>query len=351
MAGALTEESNSPIGGLTLYGSSLSRPTAIYFPRADIKKNSVLNVIIWFHGYYVSSLKEIFHFYSGNEPDKNGDARLRQSVLNAKQDVVLVAPFLGYVPPGVSDEKKKAAVTQAEKDAIAKAEKAHAAGADRYATAEGELGRGSNGLKYLNEVLKAIAVYRDQSDSAAAPKLGNLYLACHSGGGEGMLDVVGSLGTYSANLKECWGFDCLYSSRYAGAARGSPKVRFYLYFGQGSTRERAYDIFAAKYGSIKGRVATDLGNAFVAPATTTKMPGVDDDSRAFRSVQEIKQASPMAASYESFRQDLDAQLGDKQKFTAFLRKNKLNLQGHYTVPATLMEPRIRQSLGQAASAP
>jgi hypothetical protein len=244
-----------------------------------------------------------------------------------------------------------AAVTEAEKDAVAKADKAHAVGVNRYVTAEGELGEGKNGLKYVNEVLKAIAVYRDQSDSAAAPKLGRLYLACHSGGGEGMLDVVGSLDSYSDNLKECWGFDCLYSNRYAGMARGNPKVKFYLYYGQGSSFERAYEIHAARYGSIKGRVATDLANAFVAPATTTKMPGVDDDSRAFRSVQAIQQDKPTAASYESFRQDLDATLGDKVKFKAYLKKNKLNLMGHYTVPATLMEPRIRQSLGKATASP
>ncbi len=346
MACELTKEEPSPMEGLTLWGERCSRPSAIYFPRADMLGNSQLNLVLWFHGFYVTELKEIFHLYKDNNPDKNGDCRLRQSVHDAKQDLVLVAPFLGFVPYKPSETERKAAITPEAKEKVDKHVQAFQAGAKKYKDVEINLGEGNNCYLYLQEILEAIGNYRDKS-KAKAPTLGNLYLACHSGGGEGMIDVLCSLGAYTDNLKECWGFDCIYSTSYASAAASHQTINFYLYFGRGSSFTSAYDLYAKKYGTSKQAAATNLNKVYLVPATDPKWPGVEDDSRAFQTVDAIRKKNQTALSYEKFRQELDAQLGDQDQWVKYLRDHQLNLRNHYTVPATLLEPRIRQTLGKS----
>jgi hypothetical protein len=52
---------------------------------------------------------------------------------------------------------------------------------------------------------------RFQNPSSPPPLfIKNLVIACHSGAGAGMRNLVGTLGKYQPMLKECWGFDCLY---------------------------------------------------------------------------------------------------------------------------------------------
>jgi hypothetical protein len=347
MACDLTDENPSKVDGLTLWGSSCSRQTCIYFPRKEMISDAGLNIILWFHGWYVSGFQEIFHFYAKNDPDGNGDARLRQSVHDSKQNAVLVAPFLGFVPSKPSKEEiKKATTPDAKAKVDAKLQK-HKEGANTYAKAELGLGKGNNCFQYLQDILKAIGSFRDKSSGtktvSAPPALQNLFLACHSGGGEGMLDVLGSLGDFKDKLKECWGFDCIYSTNYAAKAASNPKVKFYLYFGQGSSFDSTYDLYAKRYGTPKDSAASGMDNVFLAPAP--RWPGVDDDTRAFQTVDAIKKKPQTAPTYEEFRQELDAWLGNKGDWTGFLDRN-LILRGHYTVPATLLEPRIRQSIAK-----
>jgi hypothetical protein len=67
------------------------------------------------------------------------------------------------------------------------------------------------GERYLNEILAAISHFQ-VPDLKSPPQLqtNKLVIACHSGGGNGMRNLVGSLGQYQSNLRACWGFDCLY---------------------------------------------------------------------------------------------------------------------------------------------
>lgn len=348
MACELTKEDPSKLQGLTLWGEKCSRQSAIYLPSTSLLENSELNVVLWFHGYYVSSFKALFQYYADNDPDKNSDARLRQSVSDAKQDLVLVAPFLGNVPYKPSKKEIEAATTPEAKEKVEKRIQAHQQGAAKYRAAEGKLGGGNNGYQYLQEILEAIGNYRDKAKGAKPgkpPGLSKLYLACHSGGGEGMLDALDSMGAYTEKLKECWGFDCIYSTSYASKAASNPKVKFYIYFGRGSSFTSAFELYAKKYGTPKDPPAKNLDNVYVAPATDKKWIGVEDDSRAFQSVDTINKKPQTALSYEKFRQELDAQLGNKEKWIQYLQTNRLNLRDHYAVPATLLEPRIRQTLG------
>ena len=378
MTGTLTQETASKVGGLTLWGPDCGRPTALFFPRKELVDSSTIDIVLWFHGYYVSGYREVFADFATADPDKNPDTRLRQSILDSGRDLVLVAPFLGAVPYGPGDAEKKAAVTDALKAKVDLKAQLHAAGASKYGKVEADLGSGKAGETYLTGVLEAIGDYRAALKAAAAaattatatatatgsgsgsgsgsvpppklpppvpPKLGKLYLACHSGGGTGMLDVLGGLGSAKDKLKECWGFDCIYSADgYLSAARSNPKVKFYLYFGQGSSFTATYESFAQKYGIGKKAPASGLDNLNIAPATTSKWPGVEDDSRAFAKTADIPPQPAKVQNFETFRGQLDGLDADKSAFDKFLKKNTLALRTHYAVPATLMSPRIKQSV-------
>jgi hypothetical protein len=104
------------------------------------------------------------------------------------KDVVLVAPFLGY-EYAVGDTF-----------------------AGNYSVKD--LATSNWGERYLEEILGALAQFLGGS-STSIPQLqiGKLIIACHSGGGNGMRNLVGTLGKYQAKLTACWGFDCLYGAK------------------------------------------------------------------------------------------------------------------------------------------
>ncbi|WP_407165114.1 hypothetical protein [Bradyrhizobium sp. ORS 111] len=168
--------------GVTLFTKRQApgmKPTAVYFPPKHVNAATKFDVVIWLHGFYVKDHEFLFH----NDP-----ARLREQVRDSGKDVVLIAPFLGY----------------------------------EYAVADGFAGSYSVkdlaspkwGERYLDEILGALASFLGAA-STSIPQLqiGKLIIACHSGGGNAMRNLVGSLGKYDSNLTACWGFDCLYGAR------------------------------------------------------------------------------------------------------------------------------------------
>lgn len=81
--------------------------------------------------------------------------------------------------------------------------------------AEGDTLRASGIDWYLGEVFKGSHASGVHKGQAAPPKLRNLALACHSGGGRLMLALATAMLTTpppsaAGALRECWGFDCLY---------------------------------------------------------------------------------------------------------------------------------------------
>ncbi|WFU44349.1 hypothetical protein QA640_19025 [Bradyrhizobium sp. CB82] len=155
------------------------KPTAVYLPPKHITSATKLDLVIWLHGFYVKDHEFLFH----NDP-----ARLREQVRDSGKDVVLIAPFLGY----------------------------------EYAVGESFAGNYSVkdlatpnwGERYLEEVLAGLAKFLGSvSSSPPLLQIGKLIIACHSGGGNAMRNLVGSLGKYQSNLRACWGFDCLYGAK------------------------------------------------------------------------------------------------------------------------------------------
>jgi hypothetical protein len=177
----LEEDDIGVFPGTTLFSKETARcikPTAVYLPRKGDVSGRALNVVIWLHGFYVRSHKFLF---------RNDPARIREQVRDSNKDVALIAPFMGFE---------------------------HAVGnsfAGDYSVKD--LATPKWGERYLDEVLAAISRFQFP-DLTHPPQLqiGKLIIACHSGGGAGMRNLVGSLGKYQSNLRACWGFDCLYGA-------------------------------------------------------------------------------------------------------------------------------------------
>jgi hypothetical protein len=100
------------------------------------------------------------------------ESKVREQVNASGKNVVLWAPFFGH----------KKSRTEGAYDV-------------------GALGEGGGCQEYLDGVMKAIGSFK----KVAAPNVGSLVLACHSGGGVAMRRMVEALGDLKGKLKECWG--------------------------------------------------------------------------------------------------------------------------------------------------
>jgi hypothetical protein len=93
---------------------------------------------------------------------------------------------------------------------------------------------------WLDQVLAALAAYGPYQRAGRSPTLGNLILACHSGGGSPMRRLALGGHRYADRIKECWGFDSLYNPAdpecWAQWARSRRDGRLYVYY-LGSTEK------------------------------------------------------------------------------------------------------------------
>lgn len=88
---------------------------------------------------------------------------------------------------------------------------------------------------YIDRVLAAIRRYYAPSMMFDRPlSLGNLILACHSGGGLPMRHIALSTASYAAKIRECWGFDCTYNAGddtgWARWAKMNPSSKVFIYY-------------------------------------------------------------------------------------------------------------------------
>jgi outer membrane protein OmpA-like peptidoglycan-associated protein len=97
---------------------------------------------------------------------------------------------------------------------------------------------------YLEQVRAAIiAHHRPFTDLAAPPPWGHIVLACHSGGGRPMRQIVQVAQAFANNIRECWGFDCLYNQGdeefWAQWAKARPDAKLFIHYGNGGTDRRS----------------------------------------------------------------------------------------------------------------
>ncbi len=133
--------------------------------------------------------------------------------------------------------------------------------------------RRSGSERYLNEVLAALTAFQKQAQpqpQAQTPSLTikNLVIACHSGGGEGMRYLVGTLGKYQTNLTECWGFDCLYGARvvpndatfWYTQALGKNTCPLYIFYGPSTMGQSVHlDLLGRGKATLQGDQANPPG--------------------------------------------------------------------------------------------
>src|SRR3954462_15157244 len=155
---SLSPEPTQTMAGRTYYSDSTLGPwrkdTGIYLPPGVDLGIGYVDMLIYLHGYFVTSAKQLFN----SDP-----SWIREEVLNSGKNVVLVAPYLGKGEEGggtysVSDLK------------------------------------GNWGELYINDVLDALVPPKLPKPDLMNPQIGlipqlrlrNLIIACHSGGGQGM---------------------------------------------------------------------------------------------------------------------------------------------------------------------
>jgi hypothetical protein len=203
---------------IRLGGEGPARPmTGIFIPRG-YRAGPRVDLILYLHG----------HHRGGWTPppeisiDKHWNAAsyphfaLREKLNEAGRNVILVAPTLGpKSEPGTL-------------------------------TAPGGLDR------YLDQVMATLA-RKTTLWGGQTPSVGNIILAAHSGGGSAMLRLARTRQRSTANIRECWGFDCLYGEGvqklWADWAAATPGARLYVHFYVGpkaSTVQRSKELQAEK---------------------------------------------------------------------------------------------------------
>lgn len=229
-------------------------PTAVYMPPNHIEAARILNVLLYFHGWYVGSQHALIN------TDKS---RLCEQVINSGRDVVLVAPWLG-------------------------SKSAKGDGQAFHTDLFGQAGYGERFLKAILDALgaaiSASAAPRKIRDvdaiSGAGPIVGpfrikNSVIACHSGGGVAMRNVVQTLGQFESSLRECIGLDCLYDDGDAkfwfDRARKPGTPLAYFVFGP-STRRESIKLYLMAKGRADA-LGNELNPAAPALANLTVRPG------------------------------------------------------------------------------
>ena len=192
---------------ITLGGEGTARPmTGIFIP-AGYRPVPRVDLVLYLHGH-----KEKFPSVSINghwNRTRFPHYALREATNEGRKNVILAAPTLG-------------ARSQA-----------------GWLTEAGGLDR------YVDRILASLRAYGPYSGTNMTPVLGSLILACHSGGGYPMRRLALSGQRSAALIRECWGFDCLYTkgNRYvepddvawAKWARARPDARLFIHY-LGSTK-------------------------------------------------------------------------------------------------------------------
>lgn len=99
---------------------------------------------------------------------------------------------------------------------------------------------------YLDKVMAALMRwYGPYRMAGQAPTVGTIILACHSAGGKSMRKLALGSDRYTARIRECWGFDCLYNPHdpewWTRWAKSHPNAKLYIYY-LGSTARNSVSL-------------------------------------------------------------------------------------------------------------
>jgi hypothetical protein len=97
----------------------------------------------------------------------------------------------------------------------------------------------------VDQIRKVLVERGPYKGASQPPAVGSIVLACHSGGGLVMRQLALMKHRYSPNIREFWGFDCLYSAadpklwRIAMSGRNAQLFVYFLGSTQGNSQELA----------------------------------------------------------------------------------------------------------------
>ncbi len=299
----------SIVKGTTLFAekeNACIMDTGVYWSPAHSMARRSLNIVLWIHGYYVHNAKDLM------DPDDAGmDMKLREGMLAAGKDTVLVAPWLGHKEIGSGS------------------------------IGLGSLGNGDGVQAYLDKVLEGLARY----SGVSSLDINNLVIAGHSAGGAMMREAAKHLGKYQEKLRECWGFDCFYDGEYPSWIRTIPKVEKYIYVASGSGGGGLYtfQMMKAVYGTPKKPLLNGqrIPNVYLAPAVDKNFTANDDV--AFQSFEDLNDWGAAGPNlYSDTRKATDVFLDDGNQ-ARYWSKLRPKLTGHFQVVRDIFGPRIKQS--------
>lgn len=197
--------SERPPKEVTLYfainvgaGSPSPGETGVFLP-PNFSASGGVDLILYLHGH--GSGTTISKYWSESYPYL---FRFRNYLGNTKKNAILVAPSLGQTSEGPRLEEK------------------------------------GGGDWYLDEVMAGLDA--EGPLRGTSPKVGNIVVAAHSGGGIRMLNLVTTgLQNYAGNVRECWGYDCTYNSgvgqRFFNWASSRDNTKVFVYYRGGTLTE------------------------------------------------------------------------------------------------------------------
>jgi len=196
---------------IRLGGEGPAKPMTGIFVPVGYRPQSQVDLIIYLHGMKTPSgmptSATIREYWSRRYP-----FLLREGVNESGKNVILVAPTLGP------------------------------------ASEAGKLTIPGGFDWYVDQVMTALLQRGPYQKASQLPRVGNIVLACHSAGGKVMRPLALRQHRYSANIRECWGFDCLYHPCDAEIWRqwaiGHPNVGLFIYF-LSSTAAHSMDLQGA----------------------------------------------------------------------------------------------------------
>jgi outer membrane protein OmpA-like peptidoglycan-associated protein len=190
---------------ITHGGEKPAQPmTGIFVPK-DYRTPSQVDLILYLQGHHKATpnLSIDTYWFATRYPYW----AFREGVNASKKNVILVAPTLGP---------------------LSEADKLENPGGLAW---------------YLDQVLAALRTYGPFKAMTDPPSLGNIIIACHSGGGIRMRRIALTPQKYLPNVRQFWGFDCLYSTGdetlWVDWARANPSKQLFIHFGNGGTAPRS----------------------------------------------------------------------------------------------------------------
>jgi hypothetical protein len=190
----LTEVEHKVWLGRTFFTTSVSDnmlPAGVYMPPNHHYSSRMVNVLLFLHGFHVNSKEALIN---------SDNCRLCEQVINSGRDVVLVAPWLGYKwgkDAGIFNTDRFAEPTYGQRFLTAILDALPAPSTAALATPA--------------TITGVDAISGGRSIVPRSFGIKNLVVACHSGGGVAMRNVIRTLGSFEGNLRECVGLDCLYN--------------------------------------------------------------------------------------------------------------------------------------------